>query len=390
MSNVSISRKIPFNRPFLTGKELTYIQEAVNLGKISGDGFFTKKCHEFFQKKYGFNKALLTTSCTSALEMSAILAEIRVDDEVIMPSYTFPSTANAFVLRGAKIVFADSCDDSPNIDSDHIEELITEKTKAIVIVHYAGVACKMDQILQLASKYQLFLIEDAAHAIDSYYKGIPLGSLGHFGAFSFHETKNISSGEGGLLAINDEKFALRAEIIREKGTNRSAFFRGEVNKYGWVDMGSSFLPSDINAAFLYAQLESLDEIQRQRVAIWRQYYEGLKPLSDAGYFSLPVVPPYATNNAHLFYMICRSLEQRQLLIDFLKRNGILSVFHYLPLHSSEFYRHKHDGRNLPNCDRYSDCLLRLPLYCGLSGEEVEYIIQKIVEFYDAVDSFGSK
>lgn len=383
MSDVFTSIKIPFNRPYLTGKELSYIQQAVNLGKISGDGIFTKKCHEFIQNRYGFKKVLLTTSCTSALEMCALLAGIEQNDEVIMPSYTFPSTANAFVLRGAKIVFADSSEESPNIDAGQIEPLITEKTKAIVIVHYAGVACKMDKIVQLASKYQLFLIEDAAHSIDSYYQGVPLGSFGHFATFSFHETKNISSGEGGLITINDERFAHRAEIIREKGTNRSAFFRGEVNKYGWVDVGSSFLPSEINAAFLFAQLENLSEIQSRRVSIWRRYYLGLKSLSDAGYFFLPTIPAYATNNAHLFYFVCRSIEERQSLIAYLKSHGVLSVFHYLPLHSSEFYKSKHDGRKLFYCDRYSDCLLRLPLYCGLTEEEVAFIIEKISDFYNA-------
>ncbi len=382
MSSSLITKKIPFNKPFLTGNELSYIQEAVNLGKISGDGFFTKKCHEFFQKKYSFKKVLLTTSCTSALEMSAILANIGLDDEVIMPSYTFPSTATAFVLRGAKIVFADSSRDSPNIDAAKIEPLITNKTKAIVVVHYAGIACEMDKILQLAAQHRLFVIEDAAHAIDSTYKGVPLGKLGSFGAFSFHETKNISAGEGGMLAINDEAFSLRAEIIREKGTNRAAFFRGEVNKYGWVDIGSSFLPSDMIAAFLYAQLEHLHEIQAQRIAIWQQYYTRLKPIADAGFFNLPSIPSHATNNAHLFYLVCRSLKEREGLIHFLKMHGILAVFHYLPLHSSPFYKDQHDGRHLPNCDRYSDCLLRLPLYCGLLAEEVNFIIQKVTAFYE--------
>lgn len=389
MNNSTAQRKIPFNKPFLTGQELANIREAVTLGKISGDGFFTKKCHNFFQNTYGFKKVLLTTSCTAALEMSAMLANISADDEVIMPSYTFPSTANAFVLRGAKIVFADSSRESPNIDANEIEALITKRTRAIVVVHYAGVACEMEKILQLAFQHRLYLIEDAAHAVDSYYNKTPLGKLGHFGAFSFHETKNISSGEGGMLAINDETFSSRAEIIREKGTNRSAFFRGEVNKYGWVDIGSSFLPSDIIAAFLYAQLENLMEIQKQRVAIWKQYYNGLKHLSEAGFFSLPLIPSYATNNGHLFYLVCRSLEERQQLIDFLKIHGILAVFHYLPLHASEFYRLKHDGRSLPNCDRYSNCLLRLPLYCNLAGEEVEYIIEKVKEFYDKPKSRNS-
>jgi len=370
---------IPFNKPYLTGKELSNIKEAVLKGHISGDGFFTKKCHQFFQKTFGFKKVLLTTSCTTALEMSALLAEIAPGDEVIVPSFTFPSTATAFVLRGAKIVFADSQKNHPNIDADKIEPLITPNTKAIVPVHYGGVPCDMDKIMQLAKKYHLFVIEDAAQAINSYYKGIPLGKIGHFGAFSFHETKNISAGEGGMLAINDEKYISRAEIIREKGTNRSAFFRGEVDKYGWVDIGSSFLPSDIIAAFLYAQLENLNSIQKKRLKIWNQYHEGLKPLSDLGLFSLPPIPEI--NNAHLFYLDCRSLEERQALIAFLASHHIKAVFHYQPLHRSTFYHKKHDDRPLFHCDYFSQCLLRLPLYCELLTENVQTIIEKIKEFY---------
>jgi len=378
--------KIPFNKPYLTGKELANIEQAVLNGKISGDGSFTHKCHKFFQDTFGFKKTLLTTSCTDALEMSAILINISPGDEVIVPSYTFPSTATAFVLRGAKIVFADSYSDNPNIDADKIEPLMTKKTKAIVPVHYAGVACDMDKIMALATKYGCYVVEDAAQAVDSYYKGTPLGGIGHLGAFSFHETKNISSGEGGMLAINDESFFLRAEIIREKGTNRSAFFRGEVDKYGWVDIGSSFLPSDITAAFLFAQLENLQSIQEKRLAIWHHYYKGLKPISDVGYFTLPQLPSYATNNAHLFYMVCRSLDERQALIEFLKAAGIGAVFHYQALHRSPYYTTKHDERGLPNCDHYTNCLLRLPLFCGLSPEKVQYIIDKVAEFYDKTSS----
>lgn len=370
---------IPFNKPYLTGKELEYIQKAVERGHISGDGFFTKKCHAFLKKKFGFKKALLTTSCTAALEMAAILAEISPGDEVIIPSYTFPSTATAFVMRGAKIVFADSQKDHPNMDVEQIEPLITPKTKAIVPVHYAGSPCEMHKIMALANKYHLFVIEDAAQAIDSYYKGIPLGKIGHFGAFSFHETKNISSGEGGLLAINDERFIARAEIIREKGTNRSAFFRGEVDKYGWVDIGSSFLPSDIIAAFLYAQLESLDTIQSQRVKIWNLYYKELKPLVNRGFFSLPPIPK--TNNAHLFYLVCHSLEERQALIEFLARYGIKAVFHYQSLHRSLFYQKKHGTHPLPNCDHFSDCLVRLPLYFELTEKAIHFICTKIQDYY---------
>jgi len=373
--------KIPFNKPYLTGKEMANIREAVRLGKISGDGFFTHKCHKFFQETFGFKKTLLTTSCTDALEMAAILSNISPGDEVIVPSFTFPSTATAFVLRGAKIVFADSYEDNPNIDANKIESLITKKTKAIVPVHYAGVACDMDKIMQVATKYDCHVIEDAAQGIDSYYNGIPLGRIGHFGTFSFHETKNISAGEGGLLAINDEKHCLRAEIIREKGTNRSAFFRGEVDKYGWVDIGSSFLPSDMIAAFLFAQLEKLKTIQRKRLKIWKGYYSRLKLLADDGYFSIPQLPAYATNNAHLFCLICHSLEERQALIEFLKSQGISAIFHYLPLHLSPYYATKHDGRLLPNSERFSHCLLRLPLFCELSMEKVQYITDKIAAFY---------
>lgn len=335
----------------------------------------------FFCERFGFEKTLLTTSCTDALEMAAILAEIAPRDEVIVPSFTFPSSANAFVLRGAKIVFADSRPDHPNIDVEKISSLITKKTKAIVAVHYAGVACDMDLLLQIARQHRLFVIEDAAHAIDSYYKGIPLGQIGHFGTFSFHESKNLSSGEGGLLAINAKEFYLRAEIIREKGTNRAAFFRGEVAKYSWVDVGSSFLPSELNAAFLYAQLDALDVIQQKRLTLWKQYYAALKSLADRGYFELPHLPAYATNNAHLFYIVCKSLGQRQALADFLKTEGISAIFHYLPLHRSQFFRKKHDGRRLPHCERFSSCLLRLPLYCDLTTEELNLVVSKIHQFF---------
>lgn len=377
---------IPLNKPYYAGKELAYIRQAIHHGKISGDGMFTQKCHRFFRENYGFDKTLLTTSCTDALEMAAILANISEGDEVIIPSFTFPSTANAFVLRGAKIVFADSYPNHPNLDASKIAPLITKKTKAIVPVHYAGVACDMDKLLQLAKEHRLFVIEDAAHAMDSYYKKRPLGSIGDFGTFSFHESKNISSGEGGMLAINDEQFFLRAEIIREKGTNRSAFFRGEVAKYSWVDIGSSFLPSDITAAVLFAQLEKLTLIQKKRVRIWNTYYKGLKPLAESGHFELPIIPPYATNNAHLFYIVCNSYRERQALADFLKKEGISAIFHYLPLHRSSFYRKKYTGRSLPNCDFYSRCLLRLPLYCNLQMEQVEYVIAKIGQFFRATAS----
>lgn len=369
---------IPFNKPYLTGKEAHYMYQAVYGGKLSGNGIFTKKCQEYFEKQYGFKKSLLTTSCTDALEMCAILADIQPGDEVIVPSYTFVSTALAFVRQGAKIVFADSCPDNPNIDTTRIEELITPKTKAIVPVHYAGVACDMDPIMDLARKYNLLVIEDAAQAIDSYYKGKPLGSIGHLAAFSFHETKNITSGEGGMLAINDERFIRRAEIIWEKGTNRAEFFRGEVNKYGWVDTGSSFLPSEVIAAFLWAQLENLEAIQQRRKAIWNRYNDALLA-ADLSKISLPNIPNYATNNAHMYYLVCQSLEQRTELIKRLKENEILAVFHYLALHNSEYYRDKHDGRNLNNTDRFADCLVRLPMFYELTNAQIDKIVQIISE-----------
>lgn len=373
---------IPFNKPFLTGKEAHYMYQAVYTSKLSGNGVFTKKCQEFFEKKYGFKKCLLTTSCTDALEMCAILCNLKPGDEVIVPSYTFVSSALAFVRQGAKIVFADSMATNPNIDAEKLEPLITSKTKVIVPVHYAGVACDMDKIMEIASRYNILVVEDAAQAIDSFYKGRPLGSIGHLAAFSFHETKNIISGEGGLLAINDERFIRRSEIIWEKGTNRSEFFRGEVNKYGWVDTGSSFLPSEVIAAFLYAQLESMEMIQDRRKVIWTKYYDGLKDLVDMGLFFTPEIPTYATNNAHMFYLVCRSLEERSALIKYLKEHGILSVFHYLPLHKSGYYtQHCTDRPELPMCDHYADCLVRLPMYYELSNEEIGQIIGAIHDFY---------
>ena len=383
---------IPFNKPYLTGKEAHYMYEAVFTGKLSGNGKFTQRCQAYFEKRYGFQKCLLTTSCTDALEMAAILCNIEPGDEVIIPSYTFVSTALAFVRQGAKIVFADSRDEHPNIDVDRIESLITPKTKVIVPVHYAGMACDMDQIMALAVKYDLLVVEDAAQAIDSYYNPLPpkgdaeivsrpLGSIGHLAAFSFHETKNIISGEGGMLAINDERFIHRAEIIWEKGTNRAEFFRGEVNKYGWVDIGSSFLPSEVIAAFLWAQIEHLDEIQNKRKQHWNRYHEALKPLADKGFFTIPAIPEYATNNAHMFYLVCPSLEVRTTLINALKQNDILAVFHYLSLHSSPYYHDKHDGRVLANCDRFADCLVRLPLFYELTDENLDKIIETITSVY---------
>lgn len=374
---------IPFNKPYLTGKETHYIYQAVNSGKISGNGMFTQKCHQFFEEKFGFNKCLLTTSCTDALEMAAILIDVQHGDEIILPSYTFVSTANAFVLRGAKLIFADSEMGNPNIDPSKIEALITNKTKAIVPVHYAGIACDMDAIMAIANKHNLFVIEDAAQAIDSYYKDKPLGSIGHLSAFSFHETKNIIAGEGGLLVINDDRFKRRAEIIWEKGTNRAEFFRGEVNKYGWVDIGSSYLPSEIISAFLFAQLENIENIQHKRKSIWNTYYKNLKPFADeTKSFQLPHIPAFATNNAHMFYLVCKDLDERSKLIGFLKDNGFLSVFHYLSLHKSEFYADKHDGRELPISDYYTDRLVRLPLFYDLELEQIDFICSLIKQFFN--------
>lgn len=372
--------KIVFNKPYLTGKEMHYIYQAVYSGKISGNGTFTKMCQEYFEKRYNFKKALLTTSCTDALEMAAILADIQPGDEVIIPSYTFVSSALAFVRQGAKIVFADSNAQNPNIDVQHIEELITPRTKVIVPVHYAGIACDMDPIIELADRHDLLIIEDAAQAIDSYYKGKPLGSIGDMSTFSFHETKNINSGEGGMLAINNERLLNRAEIIWEKGTNRSEFFRGEVNKYGWVDIGSSFLPSEIIAAYLYAQIENLDNIQLKRKQIWNTYFEGLKSLQNYG-VQIPFVPDYATNNAHMFYLVCSDLRQRSLLIEHLKNNSILAVFHYQSLHKSPYYINKHDKREIPFSDKYTDCLVRLPLFYELTVTDLQRIIDTTLDFF---------
>lgn len=376
---------IPFNKPHLTGKETHYIYDAVSQGKLSGNGKYTQLCQDYFKKRYGFGKCLLTTSCTDALEMAAILINLSEGDEVIMPSYTFVSTSNAFLLRGAKIVFADSRTDHPGMDEDSLEALITPKTKAIVPVHYAGVACDMDKIMDLAAKYNLFVVEDAAQAIDSFYTGRDgvkraLGSIGHLAAFSFHETKNIISGEGGMLAINDMQFADRAEIIWEKGTNRSAFFRGDVDKYGWVDIGSSFLPSELIAAFLWAQLENLDNIQQQRLQLWNNYEQKLTEWAKQKQIRLGQIPSFATKNGHMFYIVCKDLQQRTDLLAHLKSNGILAVFHYLSLHNSKYYADKHDGRDLPMTDRYSDCLIRLPMFYGIDAEMQDYIIDTILTF----------
>ena len=373
---------IPFNKPHITGNELNYILDAVDEGKLSGNGKYTKLSQEFFESNYGFKKTLLTTSCTDALEMCAILLDIKPGDEVIVPSFTFVSTALAFVRQGAQIIFADSNNYNPNLDISKLEALITNKTKAIVTVHYAGFSVDMDVLMSLANKYNLYVVEDAAQAVDSFYKGKPLGSIGHLSTFSFHETKNISCGEGGLLAINDTKFTNRAEIIWEKGTNRTSFFRGEINKYGWVDTGSSFLPSEISAAFLYAQLLKMDDIQNRRKFIWNKYYDSLSIIVKKAGIKLPVFPDFTTNNAHMFYLVCKSLEQRTALIDFLKKNDIHAVFHYSSLHKSDYYLNvnKSKNLNLKYSDLYSDSLVRLPLYYDLSNNEIDHILQILTQF----------
>lgn len=373
---------IPFNKPPFVGNEEKYVLESMKSSKISGDGEFTKKCTQWFEEKLKCKKALLTTSCTHALEMAAILLNIKEGDEVIMPSYTFVSTANAFVLRGAKIVFVDIRPDTMNIDEKKIEQAITDKTKAIVPVHYAGVACEMDTIMDIANRYDLFVVEDAAQGMMSTYKGKALGTIGHLGAFSFHETKNYTSaGEGGLLIINDDQFKERAEIIREKGTNRSLFFRGMVDKYSWVDVGSSYLPSDMNAAFLYAQLESADKINQNRLSSWNLYYEKLKSLE--GKITLPSMPEECIHNAHMFYIKVESLDIRSKLIEFLKEKNILSVFHYVPLHSSPAGKKFgcFNGDDIFTTTE-SEKLIRLPMFYNIDKDDIEKICKVIYEFFN--------
>ncbi len=371
---------IPFNKPYFTGREAHNMTLGASLGKLSGNGEFTKKCHQWFESK-GFKKCLLTTSCTDALEMAALLARIEPGDEVIVPSYTFVSSAVAFVLRGAKVVFADSLPHHPNIDPDHIAELISPKTKAILVVHYGGLACDMDRIMELAGQYGIMVIEDAAHAFDSFYKEKPLGSIGHLGTFSFHETKNIISGEGGMLAINEGAFAERAEILWEKGTNRAAFARGDVAKYEWVDLGSSFLPPEMVAAFLFAQLEDKDFIQQKRKAVEERYLENLRPLAEKGFFEIPALPEYATRNGNMFYLVCKSKKQRDKLIGFLRKKGVHAVFHYLPLHLSKFYRDQYSGRELNNAVRFSDTIIRLPFYNDLQPADVDFVSEQVLAFF---------
>ena len=373
---------IPFNKPYCSGKEKEYMLDVCRSMTMSGNGDFTKKCHAFFETKYGFKKCLLTTSGTDALEMCSMLCDLQPGDEVIVPSYTFVSTALAFMRDKANIVFADCGESSPNITIDTIKPLVTSRTKVICVVHYAGVACDMDPIMEFATEHGIIVIEDAAQAIDSYYKGRPLGSIGHMAAFSFHETKNLSCGEGGMIAINDERFIRRSEIIWEKGTNRAEYYRGMVNKYGWCDLGSSFLPSEFNAAYLWAQIEEMDNIQDKRKQIWNTYYN---ILSNSATFPknihLPEIPSYATNNAHIFYLTCDSLNTRTHLMRYLQENEVQSTFHYIPLHSSSYAKeHFKDIPALPQCDKYGDCLIRLPLYYELSIEEATHIAKLICNF----------
>ena len=374
--------KIPFNKPFFAGKEVQNIVNAAYYGHLSANGPFTKMCHYFFEERWGFKKTYMTTSCTDAFEMAALLMDLKEGDEVIMPSFTFVSTTSPFILRGAKLVFADSRDDHPNMDMEKVEELITEKTKVLVVMHYGGVAVDMDKAVELAEKYNLILLEDVAHAIDSYYKGKPLGTFGDFAAFSFHETKNVSSGEGGLLAINNEQYIEQADIVWEKGTNRTAFEDGKVNQYEWVGLGASYNPSDMIAGMLYAQLENIEDIQRKRIQIWEQYYEKLKVLEEKNLVVIPHIPDYATNNGHLFYLLLEDKKQRDALIKFMDDNHVMTVFHYLPLHSSPYFKSKHDGRALPNCERYADTLVRLPFFYELPLMIVDLIADKVKEFFE--------
>ena len=373
---------IPFNKPYCSGRELKYMEEVCHSMTMSGNGDFTKKCHAFFEQRYGFRKCLLCTSGTDALEMCAMLCCLKPGDEVIVPSYTFVSSAIAFLREGARLRFADSGANNPNVTADEIEPLITERTRVIVVVHYAGVACDMDPIMALAEKHNLLVVEDAAQAVDSYYKGRPLGSIGHLAAFSFHETKNINCGEGGMLVVNDERFVRRSEILWEKGTNRAEFYRGMVNKYGWCDTGSSFLPSEFNAAFLWAQLEQMDDIQQRRKHIWDIYDQMLRGKLETKGIQMADIPDYATNNGHIYYMVCPSLDVRTQLMGWLKEHGVQTTFHYLPLHTSAYYKDLYEGKPLVNCDRYGDCLVRLPLYYELTDEQAETVARLILDYFE--------
>lgn len=380
LGGIVMNTSIPFNRPFIVGKELYYIAQAVQSGHLSGDGQFTKKCHAWMEAKFKARKVLLTHSCTAALEMAAILTEVGPGDEVIMPSYTFVSTANAFALRGATIRFVDIRPDTLNIDETKIEQAITPRTKVIVPVHYAGVGCQMDVIMAIAQKHNLLVVEDAAQGVNATINGKYLGTIGHLGCYSFHETKNFISGEGGALVVNDSRFIERAEIIREKGTNRSKFFRGQVDKYTWVDIGSSYLPSELISAFLYSQLEEADKISRKRMAIWNSYYEELKPLEKDGKLRLPIIPPECGHNAHMFYILLQSAEQRDRLMTSLKNDGILAVFHYIPLHTSPMGCKFHSAHSaLPTTECIAPMLLRLPMFYELSLDDVKRVCARIIK-----------
>ena len=373
---------IPFNKPYISGKEFDYMKDAGDRGHLSGNGHYTQKCQSFFEERYGFKRSFLTTSCTDALEMAAMLLDLGPGDEVIVPSYTFVTTALAFVRQGARVIFADSSENHPNMDVNKLEGLISEKTKAIVPMHYAGNACDMDTIMQLAEKHNLWVVEDDALAIDAYYNDKALGSIGHLGCFSFHDTKGIQCGEGGMLTVNDDRLIKRAEILWEKGTDRAAFFRGEKNKYGWVDMGSSFQPSELIAAFLWAQLENLDIIQERRLEIWNAYHEAFLPLHEQGKIYIPPIPSYASNNAHAYYFICRNPEERTDLIKYMKGKNIQLAFHYLGLHKSDFYQKTNKLINLTQAEKYTDCLVRLPLYFELSNDEIKVICKSINIFFN--------
>ena len=375
---------IVFNRATYFGKESEYVNEVLKNGSTQGDGNFTKLCHQLLEKKYGFLKTYLTTSCSDALELAALLCDIKPGDEVICPSFTFVSTANAFLLRGARLVFCDSEKENPNMDVNHIEQLITNKTKAIAVMHYAGIGCNMEAIMALAEKHNLLVVEDAAQCIDAYYHGKPLGSIGHLGAFSFHATKNITCGEGGFISVNDERFRMRAEIIREKGTNRASFFRGEVDKYGWVEMGSSFLPSDIVAAVLYGQLEQLSAIQQNRMNVWNQYHDAFNMFEKDAAISRMYVPENVQHNAHMYYLLFQNLEQRSSYIDYMKSHEVQCSFHYLSLHDSKFFRNQYSGGALKNSDHFSNTLVRLPLYNGLSKAEIDQVIDYTLKFYKTI------
>lgn len=373
--------KIPFNKPHFTGREVYHLSQAAVIGRLSGNGNYTRQCQQFLEKRYGIKKVLLTTSCSDALEMSALLCDIQPGDEVIMPSYTFVSTANAFALRGAEIIFCDSMKEHPNIDPDCIEALITSKTKVIVVVHYGGIACDMGRIMEIALHNNIIVVEDAAQGLEAYYNGQPLGTIGSFGTYSFHETKNITSGEGGMIAVNDPSKTAAAEIIWEKGTNRAAFARGEVEKYEWVSLGSSFLPNELTAAFLFAQLEEIQSIQEKRLQIWESYHRQLDLPELREHISRPVIPDYARHNGHLYYFTVQSADIRDELLAYLHSNGIQAVFHYLSLHNSPYYRERHGNRPLPNAERYSSTLLRLPFFFSLTEEEIQYIVSAIRDFF---------